>query len=167
MARPGLPSITKMEEVLDLITNPEKYKKYIVEFMTLHAELKNMLGDLATKELAESFLSQAAEAKSFAEQDRKKTSVFLADAKEQAEALHLEAEQHEAASKQILEEVKVKLEHEKKELAKQKALHAQHAQDVTKAQDERQRALDTKAESLSKLGEILSKKQAKFELALQ
>ena len=62
MGKMVLPSISKIEDVLDLLTNPAKYIQYMQEFKTVYDEAHNALGDLHTKEAADAYLSSAADA---------------------------------------------------------------------------------------------------------
>lgn len=59
MGRQILPSISKLEDVLDLLTDPEKYTKYLSEFKQVYDETLNILGVLDTKQKADSYLSDA------------------------------------------------------------------------------------------------------------
>ena len=63
MGRPVLPSIAKLEDVLDLLTNPDKYVKYLNELRQIHAETANILQLLDTKQKADVFLSEAQDVK--------------------------------------------------------------------------------------------------------
>lgn len=61
MGRISLPDISKVEEVLELITNQDKYVKYMNEIVVAHKAAKEALGDLQTKEQADVYLAQAAD----------------------------------------------------------------------------------------------------------
>ena len=59
MGHRALPSISKIEEVLDILTNPDKYLQYMKDFKAAYDEAKQSLGDLQTKEEADAYLSTA------------------------------------------------------------------------------------------------------------
>lgn len=63
MGRMGLPSISKLEDVLDLLLDPAKYQKYLVEFKEVYALTVAKLDDLETKEQAELYLAEATRTK--------------------------------------------------------------------------------------------------------
>jgi vacuolar-type H+-ATPase subunit I/STV1 len=69
MGRIGLPSISKLEEVLDLIMDPEKYKKYLVEFKSIHDDAVMRLDMLKTKEDADKYFNEALDANTLAQQE--------------------------------------------------------------------------------------------------
>lgn len=167
MGRLGLPSVTKMEDVLDLITDPDKYKRYITEFMSIYKETQLALGNLQTKEDAESFLVSAADAKDKAIRDKATAEAVLVDARAVAEETlqFAQKQKDEAASELEAAHKSVSLAH--KELEQKQALFAQYEDSKTKELKELAIKLDAKEHSLSKLGDILSKKEAKLKLALE
>lgn len=59
MARLMLPSITKLEDVLDLLTDPKKYQAYLEDFKQVHAQAMEALGTLKTKQDADAVLASA------------------------------------------------------------------------------------------------------------
>lgn len=63
MGKLGLPSISKLEEVFDLITNLEKYTQYLSDLKATHDAAKQALGLIETKEQADNLLSDALDAK--------------------------------------------------------------------------------------------------------
>jgi hypothetical protein len=69
MGRIGLPSISKLEEVLDLIMDPEKYKKYLIEFKSIHDDAVMRLDMLKTKEDADKYFHEALDANTLAQQE--------------------------------------------------------------------------------------------------
>jgi chromosome segregation ATPase len=59
MGKVALPSITKLEEVLELMTSPEKYKQYLADFKAQYDQVMLVLGVLDTKEKADGYLAHA------------------------------------------------------------------------------------------------------------
>lgn len=59
MGKMSLPSISKIEDVLDLLTDPEKYIQYMTEFKQAYDEAHNALGDLKIKGQADMYLASA------------------------------------------------------------------------------------------------------------
>ena len=59
MGRQALPSISKLEDALDLLTDTAKYQKYLHELKAIYNDTALKLADLATKEQADSYLAQA------------------------------------------------------------------------------------------------------------
>ena len=79
MGKQVLPSISKIEEVLDLLLDPQKYKQYLVEFQQVYADAQAALGQLAKKDLADNYLSQATSAREEALQLVKETELKAQD----------------------------------------------------------------------------------------
>lgn len=68
MGRAALPEINSVVEVLELITNPEKYVTYLKEFRRVHQEAVSALGNVETKEKADAlYVKVQADAKALAE----------------------------------------------------------------------------------------------------
>ena len=80
MGRAGLPSISKIEDVLDLLTDPEKYIRYLTEFKSVHDEVKASLGDLDTKAKADAYFERASDALA-------KSAVYVKSVKADAEKI--------------------------------------------------------------------------------
>ena len=70
MGRPTLPDISSVSEVIDLITNPDKYVTYMQEFRRIHQETVYALGDLATKEKLDAAVAKLAADKTAFEQEK-------------------------------------------------------------------------------------------------
>lgn len=70
MGRQVLPSISKIEEVLDLVTNPDKYIQYMKEFRDVYNETMNVLGILDTKEKADRHYADAVDILAVANMDK-------------------------------------------------------------------------------------------------
>jgi len=87
MGRISLPSISKLEDVLDLLLNPEKYKQYLLEFKNAHDAATLALANLETKAQADTYLSQSITAHQHAEKARADAHKVLADAKYEADKM--------------------------------------------------------------------------------
>jgi hypothetical protein len=78
-----LPSITKLEEVLELLTDPQKYADMLSELKSIYDETQSALGDIAAKGEADAFLAQAAQkhqdAVSYADKVSKDSATVLAN----------------------------------------------------------------------------------------
>ena len=61
MGRATLPSISSVTEVIELITDPDKYITYMKEFRRIHAEAEEALGALATKEALDLAVAKSVE----------------------------------------------------------------------------------------------------------
>lgn len=61
MGRMPLPSIDRWEDVLEIVTNQDKYVKYMIEFQQAHDAAVASLGNLNVKELADAYLVSADE----------------------------------------------------------------------------------------------------------
>lgn len=94
MGRPTLPDISSVEEVLDLITNPEKYITYMKEFRRIHQETVDMLGQYAAKDTLDAAVATLARDRSALEDEKAEAKrTFKAEAAETAHDLaHLEAQ---------------------------------------------------------------------------
>ena len=107
MGRPILPSISKLEDVLDLITDPEKYRKYLIEFKVSYDSVKNAVGDLDTKEKADKYLYDA-------QAQAKEAAQILKSADEHYDAVikdaQIEAGNIKATAKDYLKSAEVKLQ---------------------------------------------------------
>lgn len=77
-----LQPITKIEEVLDLLTDPEKYVQYLKDLRDAHTMATDKLADVDTKEKAERMLAEAFEASEFAVKHRSDVLAELARARE-------------------------------------------------------------------------------------
>lgn len=91
MGKQVLPSISKLEDVLDLLTDPDKYIKYLKEFRDVHDLTMQTLGILDTKEKAEEYLAAAKvkeqEAKIFATNEKAKLSKHALELDQEAAVL--------------------------------------------------------------------------------
>lgn len=103
MAKSVLPSISKWEEVLDILLNPEKYKAYMVDFQAAYDKAAAILDLVTTKEEADQYLDKA-----------KRNEVRTAALKEDAELFLASARQaHEAHETVYAETLKEKAKHER------------------------------------------------------
>lgn len=108
MGKFQLPSISKLEEVLDLLLDPEKYKQYMVEFKDAYDQASARLGDVDTKIKAEQYLAKATQANQDAVAYLITTKEKLALAKQQLESVQQKEEEVLAVKLQyeaLIEEV--------------------------------------------------------------
>ena len=169
MGRPLLPSITKIEEVLDLVTDPAKYLKYMTEFKIAHDQVLHALENLDTKEKAEAFLADArmqhASAKEALTQAEVKASEVIKVASDKSQNI---LESAEEVHSKVLFEVE-KLNSDKKKVAEQFKLIA----DKTASLEAYEKTLNEEKETVTCLREktqceldILKRKKAAFDLAM-
>lgn len=59
MGRISLPAISKFEEVLEVLLDPQKYLQYMIEFKEAHTKAQEALGNLQAKDAADAYLAQA------------------------------------------------------------------------------------------------------------
>lgn len=163
MGRNALPPILKLEEVLDLITNSEKYIKYIKEFQALYQEAKLALGDLDTKEKADMYLSQAMDENTRVKKEKTKAQELLAEAYARQDAINKEIDLAYVQLKLAKDDVERKTQ----ELAADKKSYAEYKTEHDKS-IVTQRAEVTKLQAeANALTQELSAKRAKLTEALK
>lgn len=86
MAKSVLPSISKWEEVLDILLNPEKYKAYMVDFKAAYDKSVAILDLVTTKEEADKYLAEAMNIKIKAENAQEREEIYLKAAMEDKQA---------------------------------------------------------------------------------
>lgn len=162
MGRQALPSIAKLEDALDLLTNTAKYQKYLQELKAIYNDVALKLADLATKEQADNYLAQAhtklldISAKvDQAEAEYQDSKVAKAEAKEARAA----AQAYEAATASRLTEVnaqfaviekeKARLAHERQEFQAYIEHEKAELQKVRQGHAEAMHELETKRKRLS------------------
>jgi hypothetical protein len=96
MGRQSLPSISKLEDVLDLLTDPDKYIKYLKEFRDVYTETHNIIGVLDTKEKVDRALSAALEQVTAADLYEKASKDKIRDANKHSEELLLDLQEAQA-----------------------------------------------------------------------
>lgn len=85
MGRAALPEINSVVEVLELITNPEKYITYLKEFRRIHKDAQDALGLVDTKDKMDVLVASTHEAvRTLAEQKAK----FAEESKYRIDAFH-------------------------------------------------------------------------------
>ncbi len=165
MGRISLPSISKIEEVLDVLLDPAKYQKYLVEFKAAYDEAANALGNLKTKEQADKYLSDAIDAKQEADVRDKKTQAHFAIVQK---AL---ADEHESIKQEHAEIAKLKselggrhhtLQVQADEIATKVASFEAYKKDTAASFDKTAKDLDVKQASIKKQSDELAAKLEKF-----
>lgn len=143
MGRAVLPSISKIDDVLDLMLDPQKYAKYLSEFKSIYEETQLKLADLKTKEEADNFLSRAHAALLEADEIRKAAVKEC----ELAQTAKAEAEEYRDSAKQLV----VKAEEQTAHVTSQ-AASLKHEQDMfAAAQAQAAGAHRARTEELHKL----------------
>jgi chromosome segregation ATPase len=163
MGRVGLPPITKLEEVLDLLTDPAKYKRYLDEFKAIYDETRLSLGDLQTKEQADVYLATADDTRNAAYK-------ILADAKVSADKAYEEVK----ILRDEQRELHAEIQEERKEVGKATVdlKAAQDAFDKYKAEGElylqkQREEITAKQQEIDELSAKVDAKRLKLEEALK
>ena len=121
MGKMPLPSISTLEDVVDILLKPEKYALYLTEFKRAHDEAESLLGLLVTKDLANEYLAVA--------YDKAEAAVkLLKESEDKASAMMSDAQQRlldcdETISRSLSELQKSTEEHQERV--------AQHEKDVS------------------------------------
>lgn len=119
MGRMPLPSIDRWEDVVEILTNKDKYMTYLTEFQQAHSVAQTALGDLNTKERADEYLLVA--------QEKVQAAVKLSeDIRKQSEStLQCLAEAEAKSSADIAERTAKIAEHEAALQADHEALNSE------------------------------------------
>jgi len=167
MGRQSLPSISKLEDVLDLLTDPDKYIKYLKEFRDIYNETLNVLSILDTKEKADKYMSDASD---------KMKAVVLAEqkSKDKLATLYNDYTQADADLRSALREFDKKVEEDKSSFARREAEILKKYAECQAYVYTKTKELDTKYIEVSLLEKkleadtkVASILKAKFEKALE
>lgn len=163
--RINIPSITKLEEVLDVLLDPEKYKAYLVEFKTAYDLANDRLADLQTKEQADVYLASAAENASLSkralELATEKAIAIVAKATDEAQRITTGAHQSIHEANLAVTEAKQELH----QLEQDKQVFANFLERENIDLLKRQEVLVLKEAAISKLQAGLQLQKERFERA--
>lgn len=162
-----LSPITKIEEVLDLITDPEKYVQYLKDLKDAHAEVEAALGTLKTKKEAEGLLAQAFDASEFATKLREDVQNEIKTQREQLRQ-DLEVFNKEVAEKrEELRDREKNIEQKRVEVEQVRALLSAQQTSFSDYVGTKEKALAEQQEKLTAALNDVSEKKAKAEAALK
>jgi hypothetical protein len=163
MGRAALPSIAKLEDVLDLIIDPAKYIKYMTEFKSIYADAKSALGDLDTKEKADFYLAQSLDAKDEA-------ALVTRKAKDELLKAHVEADEIRIEIGKVQNEFlrdKESYTERFTSLVKREENFAKFVEDQQKLLESERKSLTSQQEQVAKLQLDVQAKREKLEAALR
>lgn len=167
MGRIGLPPILKLDEVLDLITSPDKYKRYMLEFKEQYEEAKAALGDLKTKEQADAYLAHAIDKAALAEHEREDAKQLLAKARIEAKELLESAKRESDNAHEQHEKQHAALILQAEALRKAETAFVEDKASATKHFIEEHEKLEREKQRLAKDQEFVAAQKAKFEAVLR
>lgn len=156
----GPPPIANLDGIIDLLTNPEKYGKYLQDLKELHDNIKSQCGIYDTKEQVDTALRQAENTLNDAQEQARRIAQDQAAAKEKFQNEQLEALRALSARTETLDQREQSLrEIGQKQSDKERALleWEQGVADRIKKQDARDEQLRVRGLELDKQEERIKK----------